>query len=76
MHTCRRKLGYLCYNFWGILCRLIFNCGSALLNLTGSADRTVKFWDLETFEIIGSAGPEVLGSFLVAPCFFEYKQPT
>jgi len=27
---------------------------------TGSADRTVKFWDLETFELIGSAGPEVL----------------
>lgn len=26
---------------------------------TGSADRTVKFWDLETFELIGSAGPEV-----------------
>jgi len=25
----------------------------------GSADRTVKFWDLETFELIGSAGPEV-----------------
>lgn len=28
--------------------------------LSGSADRTVKFWDLETFELIGSAGPEVL----------------
>ncbi|CAN6854299.1 unnamed protein product [Brassica oleracea] len=27
---------------------------------TGSADRTVKFWDLETFELIGSGGPEVL----------------
>lgn len=27
--------------------------------LTGSADKTVKFWDLETFELIGSAGPEV-----------------
>ncbi|KAG2278412.1 hypothetical protein Bca52824_060967 [Brassica carinata] len=25
---------------------------------TGSADRTVKFWDLETFELIGSGGPE------------------
>ncbi|KAI3852408.1 hypothetical protein MKX03_018888, partial [Papaver bracteatum] len=25
---------------------------------TGSADRTVKFWDLETFELIASAGPE------------------
>lgn len=28
--------------------------------VTGSADRTVKFWDLETFELIGSGGPEVL----------------
>ncbi|GAU50656.1 hypothetical protein TSUD_228050 [Trifolium subterraneum] len=27
----------------------------------GSADRTVKFWDLETFELIGSAGPETTG---------------
>jgi len=26
----------------------------------GSADRTVRFWDLETFELIGTAGPEVL----------------
>lgn len=25
----------------------------------GSADRTVKFWDLETFEVIGSSGREV-----------------
>lgn len=30
-----------------------------LIPRTGSADRTVKFWDLETFELIGSAGPEV-----------------
>jgi katanin p80 WD40 repeat-containing subunit B1 len=28
---------------------------------TGSADRTVKFFDLETFELIGSAGPETTG---------------
>ncbi|CAH2044180.1 unnamed protein product [Thlaspi arvense] len=28
---------------------------------TGSADRTVKFWDLETFELIGSGGPETAG---------------
>ncbi|KAF9675125.1 hypothetical protein SADUNF_Sadunf10G0198800 [Salix dunnii] len=28
---------------------------------TGSADRTVKFWDLETFELISSAGPETTG---------------
>ncbi|KAG5039206.1 hypothetical protein JHK85_011682 [Glycine max] len=35
-----------------------------LSNLTAflsSADRTVKFWDLETFELIGSAGPETTG---------------
>ena len=25
----------------------------------GSADKTVKFWDLETFELIGSGGTEV-----------------
>lgn len=25
----------------------------------GSADRTVKFWDLETFELIGSTRAEV-----------------
>ncbi|KAL5213662.1 hypothetical protein ABZP36_002814 [Zizania latifolia] len=25
----------------------------------GSADKTVKFWDLETFELIGSTGPEI-----------------
>jgi katanin p80 WD40 repeat-containing subunit B1 len=28
---------------------------------TGSADRTVKFWDLETFELIGSTRPEATG---------------
>ncbi|KAG9137363.1 hypothetical protein Leryth_017702 [Lithospermum erythrorhizon] len=28
---------------------------------TGSADKTVKFWDLETFELIGSSGPETSG---------------
>ncbi|KAF1869610.1 hypothetical protein Lal_00017185 [Lupinus albus] len=27
----------------------------------GSADKTVKLWDLETFELIGSAGPETTG---------------
>lgn len=26
---------------------------------SGSSDKTVKFWDLETFELIGSTGPEV-----------------
>lgn len=30
------------------------------LSCPGSSDRTVKFWDLETFELIGSAGPEVI----------------
>ncbi|MBA0587455.1 hypothetical protein Gorai_000584, partial [Gossypium raimondii] len=29
---------------------------------TGSADRTVKFWDLETFELIGSSKPEAKGA--------------
>lgn len=32
---------------------------SCPVKCAGSADRTVKFWDLETFELIGSAGPEV-----------------
>ena len=30
-----------------------------MIHFTGSADRTVKFWDLETFELIGSTRPEV-----------------
>ena len=29
----------------------------------GSADRSVKIWDLETFELIGSAGLETTGVF-------------
>jgi hypothetical protein len=32
---------------------------SESVHLAGAADRTVKFWDLETFELIGSSGPEV-----------------
>lgn len=36
-----------------------------LFHVSGSADRTVKFFDLETFELIGSAGPEVSSPFLV-----------
>lgn len=28
---------------------------------TGSQDRTTKLWDLETYELIGSAGPEATG---------------
>lgn len=35
---------------------IFFSCS---LSSPGSADRTVKFWDLETFELIGSSGPEV-----------------
>ncbi|XP_072078989.1 uncharacterized protein [Arachis hypogaea] len=31
------------------------------LETDGSADRTVKFWDLETFELIGSARREATG---------------
>ena len=31
---------------------------------TGSADRTVKWWDLETSELIDTAGPETTGK----PC--------
>ncbi|PRQ36582.1 putative transcription factor WD40-like family [Rosa chinensis] len=35
---------------------------------TGSADGTNKFWDLETFELIGSAGPETTGV-----CFLTFS---
>jgi WD40 repeat protein len=31
----------------------------------GSVDKTVKFWDLETFELIGSSGPEVPYLFIM-----------
>ena len=30
-----------------------------MIHFPGSADRTVKFWDLESFELIGSTRPEV-----------------
>ncbi|KAF3334645.1 katanin p80 WD40 repeat-containing subunit B1 [Carex littledalei] len=33
-----------------------------LCSVSGSADKTVKFWDLETFEMIGSLGPETAQS--------------
>lgn len=33
---------------------------------SGSADRTVKFWDLETFELIGSTRPEVYQSCFIS----------
>lgn len=47
---------------------------------SGSADKTVKFWDLETFELIGSTGPEVhyhkqfivyLFAFVTSDIFFS-----
>lgn len=47
---------FVCYYL--ILLRLIV-ISTLLVDVTGSADRTVKFFDLETFELIGSAGPEV-----------------
>ncbi|MBA0556877.1 hypothetical protein Golob_026946, partial [Gossypium lobatum] len=48
--------GCECESFFGALIFIIHP-----LAFTGSADRTVKFWDLETFELIGSAGPETTG---------------
>lgn len=42
--------------FYLIVSRAFMSC---FMYFAGSADRTVKFWDLETFEPIGSAGPEV-----------------
>lgn len=54
---------------------LLLNLYSCLF--TGSADRTVKFWDLETFELIGSTGPEVndclMGLILLALHMFEWN---
>ncbi|RRT42952.1 hypothetical protein B296_00056764 [Ensete ventricosum] len=41
--------------------------------VSGSADRTVKFWDLETFELIGSAGPEVTGVGRTIPYDIQSK---
>lgn len=35
------------------------NCTNNNILNPGSADKTVKFWDLETFEMIGSARREV-----------------
>ena len=34
---------------------------------TSSADRTVKWWDLETSELIDTAGPEVTGQHQAGP---------
>ena len=42
-------------------------------HFSGSADRTVKFWDLETFELIGSSGPEVLQVFSLNQARFAYE---
>lgn len=41
----------------------VYDSVPLLVCCAGSADRTVKFWDLETFELIGSAGPEVPDAF-------------
>lgn len=41
--------------------------------LSGSADKTVKFWDLESFELIGSAGPEVCCSHLHWDLLFDLR---
>lgn len=37
---------------------------SEFILATSSADRTVKWWDLETSELIDSAGPETTGGTL------------
>lgn len=54
----------ICYVVQGGCKSLLVSCALIFiihpLAFTGSADRTVKFWDLETFELIGSAGPEVV----------------
>lgn len=36
---------------------------SEFILATSSADRTVKWWDLETAELIDTAGPETTGGF-------------
>lgn len=57
-------------NFWCLCCLItqVLNCTTLTFvcfslyhpcACIGSSDKTVKFWDLETFELIGSAGPEV-----------------
>lgn len=38
---------------------------SEFILATSSADRTVKWWDLETSELIDSAGPETTGGTLL-----------
>lgn len=42
-----------------------------LVSFPGSADRTVKFWDLETFELIGSSRPEVLNCIQLSEVLLE-----
>ncbi|KAF6153436.1 hypothetical protein GIB67_003626 [Kingdonia uniflora] len=41
--------------------RVLKNACIPAITHNGSADRTVKFWDLESFELIDSAGPETTG---------------
>ncbi|RWW49364.1 hypothetical protein BHE74_00044504, partial [Ensete ventricosum] len=43
--------------------------------VSGSADRTVKFWDLETFELIGSAGPETINKSDIIPVIVPRTNP-
>lgn len=41
---------------------------SEFMLATSSADRTVKFWDLETFELVDTAGPEATGVRTLVVC--------
>ncbi|KAI9094740.1 hypothetical protein K1719_026546 [Acacia pycnantha] len=47
---------------------VLYHCVSSIFSrfLKSSADRTVKFWDLETFELIGSARCEATGVCSIA----------
>lgn len=65
-----RCLLHCCYYITAHIVTIVIIMVEILLNLnsclfTGSADRTVKFWDLETFELIGSTGPEVNDCLMV-----------
>lgn len=55
-----RGTSVLAISFYGIVSfTYMYYSFFFLLVVTGSADKTVKFWDLETFELIGSGGTEV-----------------